>query len=108
MTETKNTKPKVELLSLGKAQAGTFIGSKTGDDGVTRKVVVDDGACNSLLVPPPDLNPDAALVGGVNVEVVAGIDYKPIMVATNRIRTCCITIATIVTPINPDTVTPKV
>jgi hypothetical protein len=83
---------------LGSAQAGTFVGSKVGKDGITSKVIVDDASVNEPLVPPPDMD-NAVLAGGVNIEVEMDTNYTPTIQGDNRLRTCELTIRTLVSPL---------
>ena len=87
---------------LGSAQAGTFVGSRTDEGGITAKVIADDVCVNEPLAPPPDMD-NAVLVGGVNLSVKSGISYKPVIKDGNRMRTCEITIRTLVSPLTPGT-----
>ncbi len=87
---------------LGSAQAGTFVYSKVGADGVSAKHVVDDAVVNSPLVPPPDAE-NAVLAGGVNVEVQLDTDYQAKVEDDGRLRTCELIIRTLVSPLTPGT-----
>ena len=57
---------------------------------------------NEPLAPPPDMD-NAVLVGGVNISVKSGISYKPVIKDGNRMRTCEITIKTLISPLTPGT-----
>ncbi len=87
---------------LGSAQAGTFVYSKVGADGVSAKHVVDDAVVNGYLVPPSDAE-NAVLAGGVNVEVQLDTDYTCKVEDDGRLRTCELVIRTLVSPITPGT-----
>ena len=87
---------------LGNAQAGTFVFSQTGADGVSAKHIVDDVSVNSPLVPPTDAE-HAALAGGINVEVQLDTDYTCRVQEDGRLRTCELVLKTLVSPLNPGT-----
>lgn len=87
---------------LGSAQAGTFVYSKVGADGISAKHIVDDVAVNTPLVPPPDAE-NAALTGGVHVEVQLDTDYQAKVMDDGRLRTCELIIRTLVSPLTPGT-----
>jgi hypothetical protein len=80
---------------LGSAQAGTFIGSRIGANGISEKVISDDATSNAPLVPPPDMD-NVVLAGGVNVEVQMDTDYSPKVMNDGRMRTCELVIRTLV------------
>jgi hypothetical protein len=92
----------IKGVKLGTAQAGTFVGSKTGTDGITSKVIVDDASVNEALCPPADMD-NAVLAGGVNIVVEADTNYAPTVHGDNRLRTCEITIRTLISPLTPGT-----
>jgi hypothetical protein len=104
----KTTEPKKVEKILGTAQVGTFIGSQTLPDGTSVKVVADDGACNQTLAPPPEMNKDAALVGGIKVKTTLTVDNTPRMVGPSRIRTFRAVVATFVDDLTQDDISPKV
>jgi len=87
---------------IGNAQAGTFVYSKVGADGISMKKVVDDVSVNRPLVPPTDAE-NAILAGGVNVEVQLDTDYTSKVIDDGRLRTCELTIRTLVSPLTPGT-----
>ncbi len=85
---------------LGSAQAGTFVYSKVGADGISAKHVVDDATVNRPLVPPSDAE-NAILAGGINVEVQLDTDYRARVEDDGRLRTCELIIRTLVSPLTP-------
>lgn len=87
---------------LGNCQAGTFVYSKVGPDGISAKHIVDDVTVNEPLAPPPDAE-NAVLAGGVNIEVQLDTNYKAAVVDGNRLRTCEIVIRTLVSPLTNGT-----
>lgn len=87
---------------IGAAQAGTFIFSKVDANGISAKHIVDDVVVNKTLVPPPGAE-NAALAGGVNIEVQLDTDYTSRVQDDGRLRTCELVIRTMVSPLTPGT-----
>jgi hypothetical protein len=85
---------------LGSAQAGTFVFSQVGPDGISAKHIVDDVAVNEPLLPPPGAE-NAILAGGINIEVQLDTNYQAAVVDGNRLRTVEIVLKTLVSPLTP-------
>lgn len=98
MTEKKYNPWKREKEELGNAQAGTFVFSEVGPNGISEKVIVDDVAVGKPLCPPLGAE-HAVLAGGVNVKVEMDTDYEAKIVDGGRLRTCEIRIRTLVSPL---------
>lgn len=80
-------KPKIEKGKvLGRAEIGTFAGTRTGEDGVTEKVIVDDIVTSGPLTVPEDID-SPVLIGGVRITTTEDVDYTPKQISPNRVRT---------------------
>lgn len=92
----------IKDIDAGKGQLGTFVGSETDAAGITAKVLKDNAVANIPLCPPKGMD-NAVLIGGYNVQCVAGIDYTPKVEDENTLCTFRFSFKTLVSPLKPGT-----
>jgi len=92
----------LEKIDAGNGQLGTFVGSETDAAGITAKVLKDNAVANIPLCPPKGMD-NAVLIGGYNVQCVAGLDYTPTVEDGNTLRTFKFTFKTLVSPLKGGT-----